>query len=191
MSAASHPIPSPDRNHASKRRSFRTPYSQGFRFLYRHSRCRLGSPSIGPINAVLKRLKLTTVTPGSTSTLSASSTSLFLCRCSDAFSYCFTHADINLQPPSRSVLYQTPGSSAAVLHSPIMPNSRRTAATLSVHYFSFPPGPRFPAFSSSPDMTLLGNLWSPMWSSAPDHSNLLVRTVVSMLPHSVHWRASL
>ena len=33
-----------------------------------------------------------------------------------------------------------------------MPNSRQSSATQSVHYFSFP---RFPAFSSSPDMTLL------------------------------------
>ena len=28
-----------------------TPYSQGFRFLYRHSRRRLGGPWVGPINA--------------------------------------------------------------------------------------------------------------------------------------------
>ena len=34
-------------------------------------------------------------------------------------------------------------------------------------FFLLPPGPRFPAFSSSPDMILLGNLWSPMQSSAP------------------------
>ena len=39
--------------------------------------------------------------------------------------------------------------------------------------------------------TLLGNLWSPMRSSAPDHNNLLVRTVVSMFSHSVLWRAYL
>ena len=40
-------------------------------------------------------------------------------------------------------------------------------------------------------MTLLGNLWSPMRSSAPAHNNLLVRRVVPMLSHSVRWRASL
>ena len=154
MPAASHSIPSPDRHHAPKRIASTTPYSQGFRFLYRHSRRRLGSPWIGPINAALKRLKLATVTSGATSTLSASSASLFLCRCSDAFSSSFTHAAIHLQPPSRTVLYQTPGLSAAVLQSPVMPNSRRSSATQSVHSFSFPPGPRFPAFSSSPDMTL-------------------------------------
>ena len=71
-----------------------------------------------------------------------------------------------------------------------MSNSRRSSATQSAHSFSYPPGPRFPAFSSSPDMTLLGNLWSPMRSSAPNHNNLLVRTVVSMLSHSVRWLAS-
>ena len=90
--AASHLITSPDRNHAPKGIASTTPYSQGLRFLYRHSRRRLGSPWVGPINAALKRLKLATVTPGATSTLSASSSSLFLCRCSDAFSSSFTHA---------------------------------------------------------------------------------------------------
>ena len=162
MPAASHPTPSPDRNHAPKRIASTTPYSQGFRFLYRHSRRRSGSPWVGPINAALKHLKLATVTPGATSTLSASSVPLFLYRCSGAFSSSFTHAAINLQPLSRTVLYQTPGSSAAVLHSPVMPNSRRSSATQSVHYFSFPLGPRFPAFSNSPAMTLLGKIWSPM-----------------------------
>ena len=71
--AASHPIPSPDRNHAPKRIASTTPYFQGFRFLYRHSQRRLGSPWVGPIKAALKRLKLATVIPGATSTLSTSS----------------------------------------------------------------------------------------------------------------------
>ena len=53
---------------------------------------RLGSPWVGPINAALKRLKLATVTPGATSTLSACSASLFFCRCSGALSFSFTHA---------------------------------------------------------------------------------------------------
>ena len=124
-------------------------------------------PWVGPINAALKHLKLATVIPGATLTLSASSASLFLCRCLDAFLSSFTHAGINLQPPSRIVLYQAPGSSAAVFQSSVMPNSRRSSTTQSVHYFSFPPRPCFPAFSNSPDMTLLGNLWSPIRSSAP------------------------
>ena len=34
-----------------------------------------------------------------------------------------THAAKNLQPPSLIALYQTPGSSAAVLQSPMMPTS--------------------------------------------------------------------
>ena len=60
--AASHPIPSPDRSHAPKRVvSTTTRYSQGFRFLYRHSRRRLGSPWVGPVHAALKRLKLATI----------------------------------------------------------------------------------------------------------------------------------
>ena len=57
-------------NSIKPKRIARTPYSQGFRFLYRHSRRRLGSPWVDPINAALKRLKLATVTLGATSTLS-------------------------------------------------------------------------------------------------------------------------
>ena len=140
--AASHPIPSSDRNHAPKRIASTTSYSQNFRFLYRHNRRRLENPWVGPINAGLKRLKLATVTPGATSTLSASSAYLFLCRCSDAFPSSFTHAAIHLQPSSRTVPYQTPRSSAAVLQPPVMPNSRRYSATQSVDFFSVPPGPR-------------------------------------------------
>ena len=79
---------------------YHTPYTQGFRLLSRHSRRRLGNPWIGPISAARKRLKLATVTPGATSTLSASSASLFLCRCLDAFYSSCAHAAINLQRPS-------------------------------------------------------------------------------------------
>ena len=161
--------------------------SQGFRLLYEHRRRRLGSPWVGLINAGLKRLKLGTVTLDAASTLSASSAFLFLCHFSDAVSSSLTHAAINLQPPSHTELYQTPGPSAGVLRSAVMPNSRRSFATQSVYPFSFPPGPRFPVFSSSPDMTLLGNLWSPMRSSAPEHNNFLVCTVVSIISHLVRW----
>ena len=111
----------------------RTPCSEGFRFLYRHSRCRLRSPWNGPFNAALQHLSPDTVTPGATSTFPACSPSLFLCRYSGAFLPSFTYAAINLQPPPHTVLYQTPGSSAAVLQSPVMPNSRRSSATQSVH----------------------------------------------------------
>ena len=150
MLTASRPISSPDRNDARRRiASTTTPHSQGFRFLYRHSGRRLGSPCIGPNNAALIRFKLATVTAGATSILSAFSASLFLCRCSDAFFSSFTDAAINLQPPSRTaLLYQTPGSSA---QPSVMPNSRRSSATQSVHYFSFPPAhvfPRSPALPS-------------------------------------------
>ena len=74
--------------------------------------------------------------------------------------------------------------------SPVMPNSQRSAATQSVYSFSFPPCPHIPAFSNSPDMALLGNLWSPMRSSALDHSNLLVHTIVLTLSHSIRWRVA-
>ena len=136
---------------------YHTPYSQSFRLLYSQSRRRSGSPWVGPINAALNRLKLATVTPGATSTLSAYSASLFLCRCWDVFSSSLTHAAINLQPRSRTVLYQAPGSSAPVLQSPVMPNRRRSSATQSVHFFSSPLWPtRFPSlfwFVSKAPMT--------------------------------------
>ena len=92
--------PPPDRNYlefAPKDIVSTAPYSRSFRFLCRHSRHRLGSTWVGSIDADLKYLKLAaTVTPGTTSTLSASSAYLFLCRCSDAFSSSFTHVAINL-----------------------------------------------------------------------------------------------
>ena len=142
-----------------------TPYSQGFRLLYRHSRRRLEIPCVGPIIAALKRLKLATVTTGATSTLSASSDYLFLCRFSDAFS-CFPHPRGHQSTaPSDNMLYQTSASSAVALPSPVMLISERSSAMQSMHYVSSPSDPRFPAFSSSPDMTLLGNLWSLMRSS--------------------------
>ena len=86
LPAASHPILSPYRSYLAfapkgiTSSTTVTPYSQGFIFLYRRCRRRLGSPWVGPTNATLKRLKLATVIPGATSTLSASSASLFLYR---------------------------------------------------------------------------------------------------------------
>ena len=66
----------PDRNHLAF--SPTKPHSQGFRLLYRHNRQRrFGSPWVGPIKEALKRFKLTTVTPGATSTLSASSSAVY------------------------------------------------------------------------------------------------------------------
>ena len=102
MPAASNPLPSPDCNHAPPKRIASTtiPYFKGFRFLYRHSRHHLGGPWVGPIHAARKRLNLTTVTPGATSTLSSSSASPVLFRCLDVFSSSFIHhAAIDLQPP--------------------------------------------------------------------------------------------
>ena len=82
-----------------------------------------------------------------------------------------THAAINLQPPSHTV--PNPGVKCRGALAP-----RDTKRPQSVHYLSFPPSPRFPTFSSSPDIALLGNLWSSiMRSSAPDDNNLLARTV--------------
>ena len=84
--------------------------------LHRHSRRRLRNLWAGPINAALKRLKkLATVTPVATSTLSASSAALFLCRFSNALSSSLAHAGIRLQPSLHSALYKTPGSRAAAI----------------------------------------------------------------------------
>ena len=144
------------------------------------------------LNAALERLKFATVPPGATPTLSTySSASLCLCQFLDAFSCSLTHAAVNLQPSSRTVLYETPGSSTAVLQSPVMSNIRRSSDMYSINYFSFSPGPRLPAFSDFPGMTLLGNLWSPLRSTATDHTNLLMRTVASILSRPVRSRASL
>ena len=94
----------PDRNYLAlspKCITSTTLYFQRFRFLYRHSRRRLGSPKVGPINAVLKHLKLATVTSGATSTLSASSACLFLCRCRDDFSSADVQTTFPLPSPTR------------------------------------------------------------------------------------------
>ena len=135
---------------------YHTPYSHGFRLLERHSRRRLGRSWVGPINAAQKRPKLATVTQVQPQPCPPLPLLFSFADVWTHFLVPYTHAAINLQPPPCTVLYQTPGSSAAVHQSPVMPNSRRSYATQSVHYFSFPPGPRFPAFSSSPGMTLLG-----------------------------------
>ena len=54
--------------------------------------------------------------------------------------FLFFHPRGHKPTASRTVLYQAPGSSAAVFQSPVMPNSRRSSATQAVHSFSFPPG---------------------------------------------------
>ena len=106
--------------------------------------------------------------------------SLFLCLFLPLFghiSFSLVRAALNLQPPSHTELYQKTRSSAAVLQSPVMPNTRRSLATQSVHSFS-------PAHVVPRSLALL---WSPMRSSAPDHNNLLVRTVDSTLSHPFRW----
>ena len=137
--AASHPIPSPP--YIQTHGIYKTPYSQGFRFLDRHSRRRLGSnPWVGPINAALKRLKLATVTPGATSTLSASFASLFIYLPVVGRLFLFLHP--RGHKPAAPLTYQTPGSSATtVLEFSAMPNSRTSSATQSVHYFISPSPP--------------------------------------------------
>ena len=84
------------------------------RLPYRRSRRRYGSPRVGPLNMSLKRLKLPTVTPGATSTLSASSASLFLCRFSDVF----PHDHKSSTPPSHTVMYRTLGCPALAASRP-------------------------------------------------------------------------
>ena len=105
--AANHPIPPriaaiSDLHPKAVSTTTLTPYSQGFRLLYRQNRRRLGSPWVGPINAALKRLKLAIVTPGATLTLSASSSAGVRTHFPLPS---FAHAAMNLQPPSRTVLY--------------------------------------------------------------------------------------
>ena len=108
----------------------------------------------------------------------------------DDFSSFFIHATISLQSPSHTLLYQAPGSTAAVLQSPVIPNTT-SFSTQSVHSCPFYTGPRCPAFAGSPDMILLGNLWSPMRSRAPAYNSLLVHTIVWILLHPVHMKESL
>ena len=151
--------------------------------------------------------------------------SLFVCRCLDAFSSSFTHAAINLQPPSRTVLYIRPQGQVQRCFSVPRDAKYPTILCHAVRpfFFLYPPRPTFSRVLqlsrydphhaeqrprpqqplrahgcfrslSSPDMTMtlcLDNLWSPMRSSAPDHNNLLVRTAISMLSHSVRWMVSL
>ena len=83
------------------------PYSLSLRVLrlpYRRSRHRFGSPSVGPTNAAPKRLKLPTVTPGATSTLSISSAPLFHCHLSGLFSSPFSYASIQSPIPFASCI---------------------------------------------------------------------------------------
>ena len=88
---------------------------------YWRRRCRFRG---GPIRAALKRLNCSIVTPGKTTALSASSTSLFLRRISAALSSSFLHAAMNLRPPSITVSHHVPGSRAATVQSPSIPNTR-------------------------------------------------------------------
>ena len=158
-----------------------------FKLCYRRSRRRFVGPWVGPINAALNVssfLRSPQVQSQSFPPLVA----LSLCRSSGTYFSSVTHATINLQPPSYTVLYRTPRSIAAVLQFPVMSNIRRSSVRQSVHPFSLLPGPRRPAFSSSVDMALLDNVWSPMRNRVPDYNNFLVRTVASILSHPVRLR---
>ena len=137
-------------------RSTTTPYTQGFRLRYRHSRRRLGSPWVGPMNAALKRLKLVTVTPGAQP---QPCPSLPLLSSSAGFRTPFP-----LPTRSRSLCIlcctnQTSGSSAAaVLQCPVMPNSRRSSArSPSILSPSLPARvfPRSPALPKVPERPLI------------------------------------
>ena len=57
---------------------------------------------------------------------------------------------------SHTVLYQTPGSSAVILQSLVMPNTQRSSATWSVHSISFLCGRCCAVFSSFSVVTGLG-----------------------------------
>ena len=56
----------------------------------------------------------------------------------------------------RPRVHKTPVSSAAVLQSPVMSNTRRFSATHSVYYFSFYPGPRSLALTTLPSWVNCG-----------------------------------
>ena len=151
MPAAGHPIPSPDRNHLPKRiasTTLRTLRVSGF--------------SNGTVMYVVDVAKgVLEFAPGATSTSSASSAFLFLCRCLDAFSsYLTHHAAINLQPPSCTVLYQTSGSSEAVLKSPVMPSSEDHLARSPSIISPSPPAHVFPrsrALPTRPSWVICGH----------------------------------
>ena len=144
----------------------------------------------GPSSAALKRLNCPTVTPDATTTLFASSASLFLCRVIAALSSSFLHPAINLRPPSMTVSSHASRSRAATCQSPLMPKAPTSSAIQSVHSFSSSPAPRCPGPSIPPNMTRLGSLRPAIRMSTPAHCNLLVRPVVSIFSHPDRWRAS-
>ena len=145
---ASHPISPPDRNYlvfAPKGIILTIPYFQGFQTPLPAQPTPLGK-SLGRSN---QRDSKTSRACYDHHRCNLNLVPLFLCHFLGALSSSLTHVALNLQPPLRTVLYQSPGSSAAVLQSPVMSNTRRSSATQCVHYFSFPLGPHFPAFFSS------------------------------------------
>ena len=108
---------------------------------YWSSRRRFKGARDGPSSAALKRLNYPTVTPDATTSLSASSASLFLCRVIAALSSSSLYPAINLRPPSMTLSSHAPRSSAATFQSPPMRKARTSSATQSVHSFSSPPVP--------------------------------------------------
>ena len=124
MPAASRPIPSPDRNHAPKRVASTTHRTiRGSVYSYGTVDVAYSeSPWVGPINAARKRQACC-----SHPRCDLNLVRLFrfiLSSSADDWTHFLspspTHAAINLQPPSCTALYHTPGSIAAVLQSPVV-----------------------------------------------------------------------
>ena len=114
-----------------RHRPISTTPAQGFEaasLLYQRSQRRFGTPWVGPINAALKRLQLATVVH------SRCNLNLVRLFCLSFLLSIFggrffllpnpSYASINLQPPSHTLLYRTPRSSAAMLQSPGMSNTQ-------------------------------------------------------------------
>ena len=155
------------------------------RLPYRCSRRRFGRPWVGLINGTLKRLNLPTVTPGTTSTLSAS---IFLWQFLDPFSSSLIPATINLQHPLHTGSYTNYQYLMRWYSSPHQcqttgdPLSRSRSIP-----FPLPFSPRCPSSSAPLLARLSWNLCSPMRSSALANNDLFVCTVASTLLHQGHW----
>ena len=98
---------------------------------------------------------------------------------------------MNLPPPSVTVSTHTSAFKAVDFQSPAMPNALMSLCTQSVRSFSFPLRPLRTAPSGFPKTIRFGSRPPLIRRSVPAHKSLLVRNVVSMLPHPVISRARL
>ena len=91
---------------------------------------------------------------------------------------------MNLRPPYVAASTHTSAFNAIAFQSPVMPNTRMSLCTQSVHSLSFPPRPLRTAASRFPNMIrFLGSRPPLIRMSVPAHRSILVRNVVLMLSH--------